>query len=537
MSAYLHYGMVSPFRIAREADEIRREGSEGAEKYVDELLIWRELAQHWMHHGGTDQFGSVPEWARETLDKHKDDPRPSLHPKVALERAQTGDQLWDLAQQSLVRHGELHNNLRMTWGKALLHWTQDPQHASWMLAHLNDTFALDGSDPSSYGGLWWCLGLFDRPFEPERPILGTVRPRDTVTHASRLDLARYRRVVGRLQPGRPQSVAVIGAGIAGLTAARVLVDHGVSVTVFEKARGPGGRTSTRRTEAGRFDHGCPVFDSGDIGRWKDLGWIVFEGQSPRRGTRGANTVAKGLAAMIERATPSNDLPPNRLRFQTRIGSIDQQADGRWRLHNEDGAELGSFGGVVVSAPPSQTAELLQPINERESERIASVGTVPQWTAMVALAEPSGLEPAIVDFEDHDVLGKAVHTPNAEQEVGERWAIHATESWTREHLELEKEDAAERLWKAFARELRERGCKVDEPTLLLGHRWRYAFSESDDFVDPIAPGLVVAGDWTCRSRWDAAPGMKATGIDRAVRSGHRAAFLLCNADNYSHAEGS
>lgn len=38
MSAYLHYGMVSPFRIAREAS------ADGAEKYLDELLIWRELA-------------------------------------------------------------------------------------------------------------------------------------------------------------------------------------------------------------------------------------------------------------------------------------------------------------------------------------------------------------------------------------------------------------------------------------------------------------------------------------------------------------
>ena len=38
MSAYLHYGMVSPMRLAREANERK------AEKYLDELLIWRELA-------------------------------------------------------------------------------------------------------------------------------------------------------------------------------------------------------------------------------------------------------------------------------------------------------------------------------------------------------------------------------------------------------------------------------------------------------------------------------------------------------------
>ena len=41
LSPYLHYGMIAPTRIAREANE---EASDGGEKYLDELLIWRELA-------------------------------------------------------------------------------------------------------------------------------------------------------------------------------------------------------------------------------------------------------------------------------------------------------------------------------------------------------------------------------------------------------------------------------------------------------------------------------------------------------------
>ena len=41
MSPYLHYGMVSPLRLAREAAAI---GGRGAEKFLDELLIWREMA-------------------------------------------------------------------------------------------------------------------------------------------------------------------------------------------------------------------------------------------------------------------------------------------------------------------------------------------------------------------------------------------------------------------------------------------------------------------------------------------------------------
>ena len=53
------------------------------------------------------------------------------------------------------------------------------------------------------------------------------------------------------------SVAVIGAGISGLFAARTLQDHGMTVKVFEKGRGVGGRMSTRRINGGAtFDHGA-----------------------------------------------------------------------------------------------------------------------------------------------------------------------------------------------------------------------------------------------------------------------------------------
>lgn len=44
------------------------------------------------------------------------------------------------------------------------------------------------------------------------------------------------------------TVAIIGAGMAGLSCARALVQAGVAVELFDKGRGPGGRMSTRRVE-------------------------------------------------------------------------------------------------------------------------------------------------------------------------------------------------------------------------------------------------------------------------------------------------
>lgn len=89
--------------------------------------------------------------------------------------------------------GELHNNARMTWGKALLPWLPSPLEALQAALHLNHLFALDGCDPASYGGVLWCFGLFDSPKGSEgTPVYGSLATRPTDRHARRLSPEAYR---------------------------------------------------------------------------------------------------------------------------------------------------------------------------------------------------------------------------------------------------------------------------------------------------------------------------------------------------------
>ncbi|MFY7948816.1 MAG: deoxyribodipyrimidine photo-lyase, partial [Gemmatimonas sp.] len=200
MSAYFHYGMVSALRVARECAAL---AGDGPAKYLDELLVWRELAYAFCFwHASPTTLEGIPAWARETLATHERDHRDVLSWE-RLARGKTGDALWDATQQSLVRHGELHNNVRMTWGKALPLWSENAEQALERLVDLNHRYALDGRDPASYGGLLWCLGQFDRPFTPPVRVLGTVRPRPTSEHRKRLDLQAYRRRVER--PAMPSA--------------------------------------------------------------------------------------------------------------------------------------------------------------------------------------------------------------------------------------------------------------------------------------------------------------------------------------------
>ena len=59
---------------------------------------------------------------------------------------------------------------------------------------------------------------------------------------------------------RDHTVAIVGAGMSGLSCARQLVAAGFRVRLFDKGRGVGGRVSVRRSESGTvFDHGAQYF--------------------------------------------------------------------------------------------------------------------------------------------------------------------------------------------------------------------------------------------------------------------------------------
>ncbi len=508
MSAYLHYGMVSPFRIARDACHDR------AEKYLDELLIWRELAWHWAARRPEHESVEVlPRWSQETLADHRNDPRDRLDDET-LERGTTGETLWDLAQRSLRWQGELHNNVRMTWGKAIPLWSKSPDEAIRRLFDLNNRHALDGCDPSSAGGLLWCLGLFDRPFQPEQPVLGAVRGRDPADHASRLDVAGYERRVSRLQrrgaAGGPLRVAVVGAGICGLASARTLADHGVAVRVFDKARGPGGRISTRRGSGGRFDHGASSFTVRDprFGRfvraWRDVGVVerwdaqlvrcdevgrVVERRSLADdgefvGVGGMNRIAKHLASDLD------------LSCGSKVERLEREQGGGWTVHIEDRAPSSGWDAVIVTTPGPQAGALLDAsgVDVDEALGVGDLGraTAPAWVAMIELTRP--LETRFGRLES---AGKSSwcsivdqgSKPGRDETPGVAFVLEASEAWTTVHLEDDRDTVAGALSAMFVDAVGGLGGEAIEIASCVAHRWRYA-RPSGMRVEPSAVAIAT-----------------------------------------------
>lgn len=517
LSAYLHMGMVSPLRIAREAWQ---DGSQGAEKFLDELLVWRELAYCFCRFGpDPHELSALPGWARLSLHQHADDPREVMSWE-RLARGETGDALWDLAQQGLRVHGELHNNLRMTWGKAVPAWSATPQLALERLVDLNHRYALDGRDPASYGGVLWCLGLFDRPFSPPSPVLGSVRARPTSSHLQRLDLAACRARIERpLRASQPR-VAVVGAGLAGLTAARLLQDHGLEVQVFDKSPGLGGRLATRRRPhpEAPFDHGAQYFTARDpafrrlVRSWVEDGIVVaWQGRFGR--------LAEGALHPEEPTSPRYvGLPDMRglaehlardleLTGGLRVAGL-ERAGGSWRLRDEEGGAHGAFDGVLLCVPAAQAVPLLEAAPELQALARASE-MVPCHAALVQLSAPLGLEHDGLKLDVGPVAWAARDSSKPGRPPGERWVLHARPAWSQAHLEDDPEAAAGELFTAFAEAMAPHLTgPLPAVERLVGHRWRLARPRADRVPGPPARydralGLGIAGDWLEGARVEAA----------------------------------
>ena len=211
LSAYLHFGHISAHRIFREVAQReswsldRIEGrkatgsradwwqmSEPSEGYLDELITWRELGYNmcWQRED-YDQYSSLPDWARKTLEDHQQDIREHQYSLEQFESAATHDPVWNAAQNQLIREGRLHNYLRMLWGKKILEWSGSPQAALETMIELNNKYALDGRNPNSYSGIFWCLGRYDRAWGPERKIFGKVRFMSSENTLRKLKMKNY----------------------------------------------------------------------------------------------------------------------------------------------------------------------------------------------------------------------------------------------------------------------------------------------------------------------------------------------------------
>ena len=324
-----------------------------------------------------------------------------------------------------------------------------------------------------------------------------------------------------------RTVAIVGAGIAGLACARQLSAAGHSVTIFEKNRSAGGRVATLRTEVGGFDHGAQYFTARDaafadeVARWREAGivavWnarIATLGESSAKHNRNSERFVgvPGMSAIAAHLAAGLDI-----RFDARIVGLERVgAEGgaaRWALKRladaSDSAGLavteGLYEQVVVAVPAEQAVRLLA-CSAELAAKAAGVTLAPCWTLMLAFAEPVNIDHPL-DYDAAFVHGSRLawivrEAGKPRRRAGERWVAQAGAAWSIEHQDDDPEDVKAKLVRAF----HDVTGRPAQPVYSAVHRWRYAIVQtplSCGFLWDGGRGIAACGDWCVDARVEGA----------------------------------
>lgn len=190
LSSYLHFGFLAVQEIYESV--VAADAPQAAkDAYLEELIVRRELSYNFTKFNKDyDSLESLPDWAKKTIREHDYDKRPQIFSAEQIELAQTDDALWNAAQRESIETGEIHNYMRMLWGKKFIEWRPSYEDSFKLLMHLNNKYSLDGRNPNSYAGVLWCFGKHDRAWG-ERPVFGKLRYMSSANTARKINARKY----------------------------------------------------------------------------------------------------------------------------------------------------------------------------------------------------------------------------------------------------------------------------------------------------------------------------------------------------------
>lgn len=291
-----------------------------------------------------------------------------------------------------------------------------------------------------------------------------------------------------------RSIAVVGAGMAGIVCARTLIQAGHQVEVFEKSRGPGGRMATRRTEFGGFDHGTQYFTVRDkrfqqalqttpeaVAPWQAKTVHIMDEAGRVATASGPDAQTHWVAAPGMNSLPRLWAEPlTHLHLESQVVRIepDRLSRDRWQLQTEGpGADTqihAGFDAVLLALPSVQAAALLRASGQwpQAQTQLAGVQVAPCWTLMLAFPQASGpLGPTwqAARSVHHRIAWLTRETSKPGRGTLERWTVQASPAWSERHLEDDEERVKAKLLRAFTEIT---GIRA-QPGHAQVHRWRYA----------------------------------------------------------------
>jgi hypothetical protein len=327
--------------------------------------------------------------------------------------------------------------------------------------------------------------------------------------------------------------AVVGAGAAGLAAARALAKRGIQSVIFEKSRGLGGRAATRRVRGCTIDHGAQVVQAPNV----PLQQLVMA--EPPAGCAPAQTLGNPVWVFdaASNSTPGDPAHNAELRWcwpdgMATLGKILAEGldvrtsvrvqrlaatTGGYHLYDETGQQVSSARAVLLTPPGPQTAELLAASAFDQQTQALLLGELQQSTyrrsLSVALAyarRPAVPWYAMVNLDRQHAVAwlacehaKPGHAPDdiglmIAQMSDEFSAAHWNDvaKGTRSTAEVQASPA---LWQVHTA-VQNLAGDLGMPLWADIHRWRYALPEHGadfDVLNSTESNIYFAGDYVNR----------------------------------------
>lgn len=310
-----------------------------------------------------------------------------------------------------------------------------------------------------------------------------------------------------------KKIAIVGAGFAGMTAARELQKNH-DVTVFEKARGVSGRLATRYAEPWQFDHGAQhIFAKSDafvafvedlkkqgcVDLWSARFAEIKDNQVQRVAQWGDGKLrhyvgVPGMNAMVQHLAQDCHV-----RLNTRIQHLSYQ-DQQWHLHVE-GSGVEKFDWCVLAMPQSQAIELALGVVEIPKE-LHDIKMKACFALMLGFDElpDFGWDAAMVHSPVLSWI--SVNSSKPQRPAKPAMVIHAKNAWADENIDMPMEEVQAVMLAA----VREIIPSLPEPKHMDSQRWLYANVDKqngkDCFIDD-ANQFAMIGDWFIQGRVEAA----------------------------------
>ncbi|MGY4878636.1 NAD(P)/FAD-dependent oxidoreductase [Vreelandella aquamarina] len=335
--------------------------------------------------------------------------------------------------------------------------------------------------------------------------------------------------------------AVIGAGLAGLACAQMLARAGENVTLFDKARGPGGRMSSKHRPDATLDLGAQAFTvrndafGEEVDRWQAAGCVspwplnvyqaspvgwqpCHDGQHRYAGTPRMSAIPRHLADTLG----TLQVP---IHLETRIAALIRKTDGWW-MESDNNQLYGPYTQVIISVPPPQAAALVQPWDNPLFELCQHLVQRSCWAGWAVFSAPLPRLPGVdTDWQmarvDHPLLrliSRNQTKPGRERQP-ESLSLLANLDWSETHIEATPEAVTQQLIDVL-KSLYPVPLALPELLDSGAHRWRYSQPDDTNHVPPDGfacgnEGLALCGD-----------SLRGGRVEDAWLSGHRLGqFLL------------